>query len=154
MLENKDEDDSPLDTVSSSPIGSPQSRAAARAAAGASGAPIFVTQYITGTRDEEDGVLSNPRCLSKTAEVNGKTLNRAETETDDDFDSDASQLAGCLNQISSRSWETQSNDRSGSSSTTRNFASATLSVAPRGPSSRTFEAGQSSFAGFVERRGR
>ena len=48
MLENKDEDDSPLDTVSSSPIGSPQSRAAARAAAGASGAPIFVTQYITG----------------------------------------------------------------------------------------------------------
>lgn len=85
MPENKDEDDSPLDTVSSSPIGSPQSRAAARAAAGASGAPIFVTRYITGTRDEEDGVLSNPRCLSKTADVNGKTLNRAETESDDDF---------------------------------------------------------------------
>lgn len=85
MPENKDENENPLDTVSSSPIGSPQSRAAARAATGADGAPIIITEYVTGTRDEEDGVLNNPRCLSKTADVNGKPFNREETETDDDF---------------------------------------------------------------------
>jgi hypothetical protein len=84
MNENTDEPISPLDTVSTSPIGSPASRAAARAAAGASGAPIVITEYVTGTRGDDD-VLRNPRCLSKTADVNGKRFDRSEGESDEDF---------------------------------------------------------------------
>lgn len=84
MNENKDEDNTPLDTVRNFPVGSPQSRAAARAACGAAGKPIVVSEYITGTRNE-DGGLSNPRCVSKTATVNGKEFVRAEGESDADF---------------------------------------------------------------------
>ncbi|MGB8802708.1 MAG: hypothetical protein WCC97_18670 [Candidatus Acidiferrales bacterium] len=84
MSENAEEAHDPLDTISSAPIGSPASRAAARAAAGGAGAPILVTEYITGTRGE-DGRLMDPRCLSRTAEVNGREFVRAEGESDADF---------------------------------------------------------------------
>lgn len=86
MLENKDEGDSPLDTVSSEPIGSPQSRAAARAACGADGAPIFIGEYVkTTARDETGCPTAGAVCESKTATVNGKLFTRADGESEEDF---------------------------------------------------------------------
>lgn len=87
MSENTDEPNDPLDTVSSSPIGSPQSRAAARAACGPGGAPIFVSEYTKAGARDETGCPIGPVvvCKSKTATVNGKLFTRADGESEEQF---------------------------------------------------------------------
>jgi hypothetical protein len=86
MVEKKSDEDLLRETVSRD-IGSLESRAAAKMLT--SQTPVFITEYVTGTR-REDGGLRDPRCISKTAKVrtadgSEKIMTRNDGETDAEF---------------------------------------------------------------------
>jgi len=74
-------------TLSNSPIGSAESRAAARALIGPEGPAIVITELISarGPRDEDGRPTGPPTCYSDTAEVDGKLFVREENESQEDF---------------------------------------------------------------------
>jgi hypothetical protein len=86
MLKKKSDEDLLRETVSRD-IGSLESRAAAKMLEQTM--PVFITEYVTGTR-REDGGLRDPRCISKTAKVRTadgtyKLMTRNDGETDAEF---------------------------------------------------------------------
>lgn len=99
MVENKLKEDILAETLSRE-LGSPESRAAARMLAGSERPPILIVEYVSarGPRDE-DGCPTGPvTCDSRTAEVNGKILTRAENESDAEF------RERCISEVPARKW--------------------------------------------------
>ena len=99
MLEKKQKEDVLAETLSREP-GSPESRAAARMLAGSERPPILITEYVSakGPLDENGAPTGPPTCESRTAEVNGKILTRAENESDAEF------RERCIAQVPALRW--------------------------------------------------
>jgi hypothetical protein len=72
------------DTLSSSPLGSPESRAAARRMLSALDFPVLIRQFVCAVRDEHDEIIA-VICDSKTAEVNGAEFCRSANESNEAF---------------------------------------------------------------------
>jgi hypothetical protein len=96
LLEKKRPEDVLAETLLMT-IGSPESRAAARRILGQT--PIVITQYVAreGPRDEE-GRPTGPIREFKSALVEGKTLNREESESLEDFEQ------RCIRVLPARKW--------------------------------------------------
>jgi hypothetical protein len=64
-------------TLSKSPIGSPESRAAARALSGHERFPVIIRQFVSARARDKDGLpIGPPICRSNTARVYGKIFVR------------------------------------------------------------------------------
>lgn len=72
------------ETLSAAAIGSPESRAAARAMLSAFEFPILVRQFVSAVRDEQ-GEIIGVICDSKTASVNGAEFYRGKNESNEAF---------------------------------------------------------------------
>jgi hypothetical protein len=74
-------------TLSGSRLGSPESRAAARALSGPDGFPVVIREFVKarGPRDADGRPTGPPTCWSNTAEVDGKLFVRDANESQEDF---------------------------------------------------------------------
>lgn len=72
------------DTLSQSEIGSPESRAAARAMLSTCAFPVLVRQFVRAVRDQQ-GEIIGVICDSRTASVNGVEFYRGKNESNEAF---------------------------------------------------------------------